>query len=256
MNTTAVPLRHGYTLTDLDHLARTVATSNLVWWAASDRDDLYTAAWHGIVEHLYTAHEKPTRTDLRNAGLTALEHDTRNTMRHRGAIHDGRTGQRYAAYWEWAGRATPGPEATVIDRHALHQIWPRLSPRHRQVLAALAATGDHTQAAAALGLAAGTYRSHLFAARRTFLALWHQGETPSRLWRADQRAARSGDGPRGSRRLTVSQVEAYRQRCLAGEPRAALAAEAGVHVKTLNALLRGRSKPAPDNPHRAEGVAA
>lgn len=75
------------------------------------------------------------------------------------------------------------------SRIALAQIWAALSPRYRRALAALAAHEDHDKAAAALGITRRTYRDHLWAGRREFYRLWHEGEKPSRLWALDRRGS-------------------------------------------------------------------
>ncbi|MFF7476614.1 hypothetical protein [Streptomyces sp. NPDC008092] len=108
---TASPVvAHGYTLRDLDALARSVVMNNRTWWPAGDRDDLHAAAWHGIVEHLCTVDEQPARRDLLEAGRQALHDDVRDTMRHRGARRDSsNNGQKYAMYWDWAGRLSRAP---------------------------------------------------------------------------------------------------------------------------------------------------
>ena len=186
--TTADSIRWGWTLQTLDRLARAVVSNNMSWWPAGDRDDLYAAAWHGIVEHLYTTDEKPRRVDLMEAGRRALTEDVKATIRHHGARRDtSNTGQKYAMYWEWAGRATPSPESSIVDRLALEQILPALTPRQLDAIHTLAAAGDYEQAAVLFGSATGL-KSQLMHGRRRFRALWHEGEEPSGHWGCDRRA--------------------------------------------------------------------
>jgi DNA-directed RNA polymerase specialized sigma24 family protein len=182
-------LRGGWTLRDIDRLAKAVVSNNRTWWPAGDRDDLYAAAWHGIVERLYSADEEPTRIDLMEAGRTALHDDVRDIMRHRGARRDSsNNGQKYAMYWEWAGRTTPSPEQGIVERLALEQILAALTARQREAFSALAATGDYPEAALLLDIADQTYRSLLGRARGAFRGLWHEGEEPSAHWGCDRRA--------------------------------------------------------------------
>ncbi|WP_405925460.1 sigma factor-like helix-turn-helix DNA-binding protein [Streptomyces sp. NBC_00035] len=191
---------HGYTMRDLDAFARSVVSNGRTWWPAGDRDDLYAAAWHGIVESLYSTDGKPSRIDLLEAGRTALAEDVRSTMRHHGARRDTtNNGQRYAMYWDWAGRATPSHEAGLVEREALEQILTALTARQREAFTALAATGDYAEAALLLGIADQTFRSLLGRARDSFRGLWHEGELPSGHWGCDRRA--------GSVRGTVGKGE-------------------------------------------------
>lgn len=192
MTTNAI--RYGWTLRDLDALARTVVSNNRTWWPAGDRDDLYSAAWHGIVEHLYTVDTEPHRHDLMEAGRQALARDVKDTMRHHGARRDGtNNGLKYAIYWEWAGRATPSPEAGIVERLALAQILPTLTPGQLAALHALAATGDYAEAARLVGTARTGLKSQLMHGRRRFRALWHEGEKPSKPWGVDRRAGSTAD---------------------------------------------------------------
>lgn len=182
-------IRGGWTLADLDRLARAVVSNNLTWWPAGDRDDMYAAAWHGIVEHLYSADGEPTRNGLMEAGRNALAEDVKATMRHRGTRRDTRNnGQKYAMYWEWAGRAVPSPEAGIVDRLALEQILPALTSGQRAAVEALAAAGDYEEAARLVGTAQAGLKSQLMKGRRRFRELWHEGETPSGHWGCDRRA--------------------------------------------------------------------
>ncbi|MFP8944738.1 hypothetical protein ACLIYM_25345 [Streptomyces fenghuangensis] len=185
---TITGIRWGWTLADLDLLARAVVSNNRTWWPAGDRDDQYAAAWHGIVEHLYTADEEPKRAELMEAGRRALAADVKATMRHHGTRRDTRNdGSRYAVYWQWAGRTIPSPENRIVERLALEQILPALTPRQIAAVQALAAAGDYEEAARLFGSQTGL-KSQLMHGRRRFRELWHEGETPSAHWGVDRRA--------------------------------------------------------------------
>ena len=189
-----VPLRHGYTMHDLDVLARiSVATA---FARAMDYSDRYDAAWHGIAEHLVLADSAPTRADLKQAGTKAINdliqdhHHTRGMARAKVVGEQGSMGA-FQRYWELSRRSTPSPEDMIVDWAAFRQIWPELSALHQQVLLKLAVYGDYELAAAACGKTRTTYASHLKNARRAFFALWHEHATPSRLWgRTERRSGR------------------------------------------------------------------
>jgi hypothetical protein len=192
--------------------------NNRTWWPAGDRDDLYSAAWHGIVEHLCTTDEPPSRHDLLDAGRQALAQDVKATMRHHGARNDTRNnGARYAMYWEWAGRAVPSAEAGIVERIALAQILAALTPRQREAFTALASTADYLDAARLLDIEAQTFRSLLGRARGAFRGLWHEGEAPSAHWGCDRRAG----AVRGTVGKGESAVANLRRRQRAAEKKSA-----------------------------------
>lgn len=177
------PLRHGYTMRDLDLLARKADTR--AYTKALDPGDRYDTAWHAITEHLYTVAKPPTVHDLIYTGATAINRaaqDHRQTwgMTRTWGAEEGTRGG-FQRYWQLA-RVAPSPEGRIVDEQALRQIWPLLSPTHRAVLTALAAHGSQTDAATATGKSYATFGSHLKMARRAFYALWHEHETPSRMW--------------------------------------------------------------------------
>lgn len=218
MSTADLPVAHGYSMRDLDTLARAVVMNNRAWWPAGDRDDLHAAAWHGIVEHLCSADEEPRRSDLMEAGRRALAEDVKATMRHRGDRRDTRNnGARNAMYWQWAGRAAPSPESWIVERLALEQILAALTPRQQEAFAVLAAAGDYAEAASLLGIADQTLRSLLGRARTCFRELWHEGETPSAHWGCDRRAG----AVRGTVGKGESAVYNLRRRQRAAERKAA-----------------------------------
>lgn len=181
-------LRFGYNLADLEQLARMALTR--AHGGTLDYQTRYDVAWSATAEALYAAEQPPTPADLIAAAQDAVAKHVRHEMRHHGRDHHniGEIMPRFAAYW-MTPPGSPGFEDTVVDRIALWQIWPHLTDRQRQVLLALAATGDYQRAAEALDANPGTFRVNLAEGRRRFLTSWHQDETPSRMWGTDRRVS-------------------------------------------------------------------
>jgi hypothetical protein len=201
---TTTNLWHGYTLTHIDHLARTAA-HRAYGGRILDPTDRYQTAWSAIAELLCTADQAPTARDATIAGMNAVNQAGRD-RRHTwglGPAWGGSEGDapQFQRYWDF-GRVTPSPEDSIVDRLAVRQIWPRLSLAHRQILWALAVHGDCRTAAASLGKTERAYACALHRARGEFYRLWHEHETPSGMW---GKTGRSG-------RRTVSQVLADRRR--------------------------------------------
>lgn len=211
--TSPTGLPYGYTLADLDDLARRVVKNNLHWWPAGDRRDQHDTAWHGIVEHLYTADEPPAERDLMEAGRRTLTEDVKSSMQMHGARRDGtNTGARFAVYWASMGATVPSPESTIVERVALGQIMAALTPRQREAFGALAACDDYVGAARLLGVEAQSYRSLIGRARGAFEALWHEGET-ARKRKPDRRVNRrdpAGEGDVAKRAVYAAQKRAER----------------------------------------------
>lgn len=179
-------LRHGYTLGDLQAITRT-ALNLTRYYTGGDIDDRADAAQFAAVEYLYTSEEPPAWRDLVHAAWRGVERwirddchthgvPSRNTQRGRGAMPS------YQAYWYEALRSSPSPENGVVDRLALWQIFAQLTPMDQEGLKALAATGDYRAAAAVQGVTYRTATERCRNARARFLALWHEGETPSTVW--------------------------------------------------------------------------
>lgn len=208
MTTDVHEIRHGYNLADIDRLAGIAVAA--AWSRAMDYTDRYDAAWHAIAETLYTAAEPPTGWDLKQAGVHAINRIAQDHGRHWGRDRRNpdagfEAARAFLKYWELDRRSHGSPENGVVDGLALWQIWWTLSPTHRAVLLALAVHGDQQAAADALGKTYGTVGSHLKNARRAFFALWHEGESPSRLWgKADRR--------RGRRTATQTLINRRQQR--------------------------------------------
>lgn len=245
-NTDRAPkeVRHGYTLADIDHLTRLTLRMDR-WHNAGDVTERRDAVWFAIVECLLTADTAPTRGELLRAGTEGSDALVRGEMRTHGRCTQN-VGQPMPMFYRyWNPTHTPSPEPRVVEREALAQIWPQLRASEQRALSALAATGDYEKAAAAVGVAKGTFTVQISTARRRFLAAWHEHETPSRVWRTDRRvSSRTGRDHLGRQRLNAQQVDAYRQRHHAGETLRALAAECGLTSTGLSRLINGKTKPA------------
>jgi hypothetical protein len=92
---------------------------------------------------------------------------------------------RYDIYW--APKPAPAADTTVVDRIAMWQIWATLRPLHQLAFLALAAHADYSKAAEAIGYPYGSFACLISQARTEFLARWHEGEAPSRIWAIDVR---------------------------------------------------------------------
>jgi hypothetical protein len=211
-------LRFGYNLADVDRLAR--ASVWRVWGIGLDYLDRYELAWSAVAECLYAApgDSPPSPGDLISAGQDAIAAHADAEQRHRG--YDRETGAgmpRWAAYWH-GQRPVREPEAGLVERMALWQVWPALTPAQRSAFLAVAACGTYDGAAASLGIARKTLANHLQAGRRRFLALWHEHEQPPRSWGSDRRVHRAG-GPQvtASARKTAKAIRHRKPR----QPRAA-----------------------------------
>jgi hypothetical protein len=190
---TDAELRHGYTLSEINRLAK-VAVWRDVWHQSLPLTDRQDIAWSAIAEHLYASDHKPTTGELVKAAWNALRAETEAQWHTHGvsrtaSVFDGsQTMPGFGRYWFTFGRNTQGPEEPIIERMALHQIWDALPEKHRVLIAALAATDDYGEAAAVLGISRRqSYVSMLARARTAFRELWHEGETPSRHWGTDRR---------------------------------------------------------------------
>jgi hypothetical protein len=181
-------LRFGYTLDDLDRLSRVAV--QVSWTMAGDANDRYTTAWEEIVEQLYAADAEPSERSLISAGQAAIRTEVRSVHRTHGMPLDGGAGNTYGVmtYWWLTGAPSQGPERSVVERETLRRVLPLLPGPAREALIAVASCdGDRDRAAAILRVQPRTVWKHLQAARDVFLAAWHEGETPSRVWREPRR---------------------------------------------------------------------
>lgn len=174
---------HGWTLAQIDATARYAV--GMAGPRAGDVNDRYEAAWSAIAEALLVAGDPPGLWDLRWAGVKAIQRMDREERRQHGLNQEYEDAERFWRYW-FPG-VTQSPEDGIVDRLACERIWDELRPVHQSVLLALAAHDDRESAAQACGKQPATFNSHLSGARRAFLALWHEGEAPSRFWGKDDR---------------------------------------------------------------------
>jgi hypothetical protein len=185
-----VDLRHGYTLYQVNALS--------IWTVQQDRyhsfadfDERLEVAWHAIIEHIYTCADPPEVPEVIRAGWRAIGQDFGKNQRFHGTSHspdhDAIANSGFERYWHSTGQPISGHDERVTEDLALAQIWPRLRPQDRELLAAMAEHEDYGKAAAALGKTRHTYATQIGRARRAFRELWHEGETPSRPWGADRR---------------------------------------------------------------------
>lgn len=168
----------------LDDIAKRAARSN--WFNGADYTDLYHSAWSAVIDLYYTRDTTPTRHELATearAGIWRFARDQRRTYGYldRDPWNGLGSAPRFAAYWGTTSTPHSPFEDRVLEELALAAVWPRLSDRDRQVLTAQATHEDNRAAAAALGYATGSYSVYLAQARRAFLALWHDWETPRRI---------------------------------------------------------------------------
>lgn len=185
-------LRYGYTMADLHVAARLAVHTDWSHHAGDYLDRLHLAHSAAAIA-LYEATERPETRDLVAAAHAALTREVQQELRMRGISHHTyEPAPRAYLYWSLA-RVTHSHEDTVVDRRALAQIWPYLTESERAALMALATLEDYQVAADALGLSYNTFAAQVRRARRRYLALWHEGEVPSRPWGTDRRAGRKGE---------------------------------------------------------------
>ena len=243
-------IRHGRTLDDVDRIAWGVATSDR-WHAGTPLAERHDHARHGIVVHLLSADQPPADYDLYRAGLAEITRAVHAEIRFKGhqdtADERGEFGFLPQAARYWNPPAASPLEERIVERIALHQVWPLLTGRQRQALAALAACGDYQQAADALDLNLKAFDMRLAKGRSRLAAVWFEHETPPKRRGKDRRVStRSGRDSAGRPRVTVSQLEQVRTRRARGELLRDIAPDYGITRQALGRLLRGVHQPAPD----------
>jgi DNA-directed RNA polymerase specialized sigma24 family protein len=162
-------------------MARTA--NRTVWATAMDIEDRNDAAWHGVVEALYEAEHWVPHYKLVAAGQRAIWRTLEDNARHHGRRPDRGAEPRgaFEAFWaDWTRFHFPSHESRVVERTALYQVFVQLPPRQREALLALAAHDDYPSAARAADMSLSLLRVTLSNARRRFIELWLEGETPAK----------------------------------------------------------------------------
>lgn len=210
-------VRHGYTLADIHNLAIGSAKANL--GMASDYSDLYEAAWFSIVEALLIVSHWPTRHDLYTAGRKGIWEIARSTRSTYGYLRDDYTSElacapRFAKYW------TPGAPGdftdAITDRIAARQVMGALKPHDQQILQTVAATSDYAIAAQLLETSTRSVHDRAATARRRWLELWHENETPHIP--ARRHIFRRASETSGHTLAECGTAGAYRRHLKRGEP--------------------------------------
>lgn len=179
----------GYSFRELHQIAAR-ATVYCRWGDRFPFSERFEIAWDGVVDHLAGCEEPPEPFDLYKAAQRAIGRASERELRQHGVTRGSNGLQAmpsFDAYW--TPRAGAPADAAVVDRLAVWQIWPMLRPLHQMAFLALAAHGDYAQAADAVGYPYNSFTTLISQARAAFLELWHEGETPSRIWAADRRGA-------------------------------------------------------------------
>lgn len=184
-------LRHGYTIADLERLSRIGARVSS-WARAADFEEFMAAARVAIAAHLYDpeTRQRPQEFELIRVAASAAGSLAAKTMSSWGVSHQGGStfGQRMPQFERyWFALAPSSPEAGVVERLGLWQIWESMTDGQREVLLALAVHEDYQTAADALGYDYVSFVGRVSRARAAFRRLWHEGETPSRMWGSDRR---------------------------------------------------------------------
>jgi hypothetical protein len=187
-----VEIRHGYTMADLDQIAR-MAMARGYGHMMIDHYDRYQGAWDGAVDLLLTSPIPPDRQDLVAAAARHLSREWKSYRRLHGLTDEGGIGPRFIAYWA----EPPEPAAErLMEAMTLKVVWDPLSTTHRDTLAALAAAGDRQRAAACSGVSRHAFTQRLRKARRAALIAWFDHEAaPLRLLADRGRQVGSYDSP-------------------------------------------------------------
>ncbi len=202
---------HGYTLGAIDRLAYIAVRYRREGYGFGvvSFEDRHAVATAAIAEALCAGEESPPEQALIGAATQAVRRAVRAELSYRGiSLADGRSRiPAYRRYWWLGAQVTRGPEEPVVESVALGQIWAELPPRCRRIFAALAEYEDYALAAKSLGITRRTFVCGISVARREFLRLWHEHETPSRPWGRDHRKK-----PGAKRREQAERVGLQRRR--------------------------------------------
>ncbi|HWI43271.1 MAG TPA: hypothetical protein VNS81_06595 [Nocardioides sp.] len=211
-------VRWGYTMDDIDRLTRRVFNKTRYSYLF-DHNDHVGAAWFGIVEHLFSAVEQPSDYDLIKAGTDRVGAESVANRSFYGIADGAVVAPRLAMYWGLStkrtrGRQTGGSDGftdRIAEREALPQVLAVLNTDLYEAIVTLAAYGNMSEAAKALGMEYRVFNKRIARARAKIIQAWFAPEHPPQL----------GNG--------------YGDTCRAGHPRAehSFRNERGVNVCRL-----------------------
>jgi hypothetical protein len=176
----------GYTFAELRQIANR-ATVYCRWGDRFPFHERFDIAWSGIIDYLTERDSPPQRFEVYQAAQRAIGRASEKELGEHGMRHgaDGLYATpRFEIYW--TPKPAPAADAAVVDRIAMWQIWATLRPLHQLAFLALAAHADYSKAAEAIGYPYGSFSYLISQARAEFLARWHEGEAPSRIWAIDK----------------------------------------------------------------------
>lgn len=173
-------LVHGYTMAEVDRLADVACamSARVNRGTMLDREDRKDAAWHAIVELLYSCAEYPDGYTLIKAGSAAVNRETNDAYRHLGITRHHEDAAKFTKYW--LPVITPAADFAehLVERLALPQVLGELTPLEYETLITLAAHGNQVDAAAALGIKPAAFSQRIQSARRRIVRVWLEHETP------------------------------------------------------------------------------
>lgn len=175
-------LAWGYTLDDVNRLARQAASATRSRGGTAFGQDRYEEAWCGIVEKLYEATEHPERRDLFVAGYEAVSAQwTQHMQSHQARWVNGEpiTGPNFEKYWRPITSASDDDFTDrVAERLALPQLLSLLTDLEYEALMAKSVHDKPEDAARALGIDRTTLYRRVKSAREKILTAWYAPETP------------------------------------------------------------------------------
>lgn len=187
MNSATLQVRHGFTMRDLDAMAKQACRADRS--LASDADTRYNVAWSAIALALCEAEEAPEWHDLVTIGWQAIYREVKEMrglfgFKDRDGTTAVATAPRYVQYW-----TVPPihPDEDFAERIAVHQILDTIPETYRVAVVALAVHDDYQAAADSLGLKYSAFTFRMTVARQRFRALWFAPETAPPVRGTDRR---------------------------------------------------------------------
>lgn len=190
-------IRFGYTLADLDAMARAACRADRS--LASDADTRYQVAWSAIAIAIVEAPHRPRRDALVRVGWQAIYDEIRQMRHTLGMARDSSdsafgmvAGHRAQSFWY---QPTAQFEDALVERLAVPAIVATLTDTERSAVVALAVHDDYAAAAGALGVKMSTLTVRLSAARRRFYRRWYAPHVPPKVKGTDRRVEAHGKAP-------------------------------------------------------------